>query len=354
MNYKEIWNKIVDLFQANKNAEEFKLQNLWEVIFKELFNYSSLNNEIDTHRSIHLGSFNRVIPDIILRKNNKDIAVIEIKRNMQLTDNYKNQLFSYLKQLKVNVGVLICNKIYLYLYDYTKADVEQKKFVIDFFKDNTNGEKFVQLFNKFEFSIDNIKAFLNEHTKLDDEYKEIKKIINSAFIVDLIKNYCLDNGYNETSISKFLNEIEITIKNKNTENIIQENYNYINNYQNKEITKENLEKIGKNNAISLCNKNGIKVTNHNSTYAALNGEIYPANADPRHLREDWYLLLDDCYNKKLHVFKIPANSLLSSRLAYRSDKGQIVLMINRSFVDVHRQERIENRFAEFKIATFDY
>ena len=57
MNYKEIWNKIVDLFQANKNAEEFKLQNLWEVIFKEFFNYSSLNNEIDTHRSIHLGSF---------------------------------------------------------------------------------------------------------------------------------------------------------------------------------------------------------------------------------------------------------------------------------------------------------
>ena len=82
--------------------------------------------------------------------------------------------------------------------------------------------------------------------------------------------------------------------------------------------------------------------------------MYPANPSPRHLIETWYLLLDDCYNKKLHVLKIPAKSLIKNSCVYRKDTRATVLMVNKNLVDVHPQENIENYLFEYKIATFQY
>lgn len=132
----EKWNEIVKLYNNNYDRKEEFIQKLWESIFPEYFDYSRLKNEINTHRSIRLGSTERIIPDIILRKDNKDLFVVELKQfNTQLNYQYERQLFSYLKQIKCNIGILICNKIYIYDYDYTKEDSEQDKYEITFEND---------------------------------------------------------------------------------------------------------------------------------------------------------------------------------------------------------------------------
>jgi len=70
------------------------------------------------------------------------------------------QLFSYLKQLRNDLGILICDKIYIYNYDYNKSDEEQDRVVIDFSIDNDIGANFVELFSKSAFMKTSVKEFI--------------------------------------------------------------------------------------------------------------------------------------------------------------------------------------------------
>lgn len=143
------WNKIVDFYNKYRFKPENEVQNLWEQLFAdaELFGYSKIYGEIEPHRSIQIGSSCRVIPDIIIKKDEKDLFIVELKQSS--LDCGDKQLLSYLKLLQqINIGILICNKLYIYNFDINKKDVEQTKLAIDFTYDNPYGIKFVELFEK--------------------------------------------------------------------------------------------------------------------------------------------------------------------------------------------------------------
>ena len=113
--------------------------------------------------------------------------------------------------------------------------------------------------------------------------------------------------------------------------------------------------LDKNKALMIMQNNNILPTNC-ITFANLNtpNGKYPANVNLRYLNYDWTIILNDGYNKKIHVFKIPANTFDSNNFSVRSDKNLIVLSIDTSFVDIHRQQGIENRLFEYKVNTIDY
>ena len=145
----EKWNKIVDLYKKHFNANEKTVQSIWESVFAEVFGYSKLSNEIDRHRNVRIGSTERVITDIIIKDGETDLFIVELKQhNFSKSRDMEQQLFSYLKQLKVDTGILICDKIYIYDYDYNKDDDAQINIAIDFIENNSNGISFVELFKK--------------------------------------------------------------------------------------------------------------------------------------------------------------------------------------------------------------
>ena len=153
MDSKQKWNRIVELHKQYYKSPETTIQNVWENICVEILGFSRLDGEVDRHRNIYLGSTERVIPDVIVKDSKKDLFVIELKlHNAVFEDGMRRQLFSYLKQLKVNVGVLVCEKLYIYGYDYSKQDSEQLCVEIPFEEDSVDGEKFVELFCKAGFS----------------------------------------------------------------------------------------------------------------------------------------------------------------------------------------------------------
>lgn len=354
----EIWNKIVSLYKENFGNEEYQLQTLWENIFKEYLNYSSLNKEIETKRTIHLGSSDRVIPDIILRKDNRDVIVVELKKsNISFVEKYKLQLFSYLKQIKVNIGVIISNKIYLFLYDYLKEDTKQKCVEIDFIENSLVGEKFVNLLTKNNLNLELIKKFILNNEKIKDEIIEIKKTINETYLKNILKNYLLNNGYNDVSVDDYLTEVEITIKEKNLQNytsigLIKE----INDIKPiSSFGKSNSYNLDKNEAIRICQKNNVPISNY-ITFANLsniNGK-YPANVNLSYLNYEWTILLNDGFHKKLHILTIPANTFNQNDFYIRKDKNLIVLGIDNDFVDYHPQQNIINRLFEYKAKTLEY
>lgn len=153
MTTKEKWAQIVAQVHSKRNRPEADVQALWENIFVELFGYGRLLGELDRQRIIRIGSRNKVIPDIILKRGNTDLFVAELKTpDTPLTPAHQDQLLSYLKQLQLTVGMLVCNRIALVCYDHTKHNREQTWMEIPFAEECPDGGRLVSLLEKRSFS----------------------------------------------------------------------------------------------------------------------------------------------------------------------------------------------------------
>lgn len=217
MDMTENWNKIVDFYHKNRNALETQIQKDWENLFAEKFGYSRLDEEIDNQRSIQIGSTDRIIPDIIIRSSqeNQDLFVVELKQHTSFAGH--QQLFSYLKQLKLDIGVLVCNKLYIYDYDTGKDDNNQPVLEIEFTKDNPDGIKFVELFSKDSFDKESVKKFIRERKeereKEQENIRAIQQKVTTDYVKQLLQNQ-LAATYSQTEIQQALKGIDITVERK--------------------------------------------------------------------------------------------------------------------------------------------
>lgn len=186
----EKWNEICDYFESHKHCEENAIQSLWEKLFAEFFGYSSLKKEIDAHRNIQIGSTKSIIPDIIIKNKTGDLFVVELKQeSLPIKDSRKDQLCSYLKLLHVDLGILICNQICIFDYDYNKPDDEQVFVVVDFEKDNPRGIKFVEIFSKENFDKDAVRDFIGKYSRAEKNISAIKQELNAELLKNLVTNY---------------------------------------------------------------------------------------------------------------------------------------------------------------------
>ena len=212
MDAREKWEFLVDCYNKNKNAPEQRIQRDWENLFVEIFGYSKLLKEVDSQRSIQIGSTVRTIPDIIIHnKEQGDLFVVELKQHTLTTGT--EQLFSYLKLLKVDLGVLICNKIYLYDYDITKDDDKQAFVEIAFTKDNPDGIKFVELFSKASFDRQHIKNLIQERKKEKENIHAIQQKVTAEFVRQVLQEQ-LSETYSQEEIQQALEGIVITVDKK--------------------------------------------------------------------------------------------------------------------------------------------
>ncbi len=183
----EKWNLLVDFVKQKWTFDEATIQKLWEQMFAEIFGYSRLMGEVENHRSLTIGSGQRVVPDIIIKNGGKDLFIVELKRHcIPFDEQYREQLFSYMKLLNLNIGLLIGDKIYIYILSggTVKASCE-----IPFAKDNENGKKFVKLFSKGNFSEEKVFAFVNAQTTKENNVAKLRKELQTLSIEKLIKEH---------------------------------------------------------------------------------------------------------------------------------------------------------------------
>ena len=205
------WNSIVDLHSKHFNDSEQIIQSIWETVFSEIFGYSRLRNEIEKHRQIRLGSTERIIADIIIKNEDIDIFIVELKQhNMKHDSGMELQLLSYLKQLRLNTGILICDKIYIYDYDINKDDNEQIKAIIEIVKDNPNGVRFVEIFSKGSVNSANIKEFISLCNISYFNVEKIKDELTSDLVNKLLKEY-FSGKYNEYDYEQAVSAFSINI-----------------------------------------------------------------------------------------------------------------------------------------------
>lgn len=210
MTANEKWDLIVKEFNAHKSAKEDEIQRLWENIFAEIFEYSRLNGEIESHRTMRIGANERVIPDIIVkdRKFGKDLFIVELKQPLfRGEQKYKEQLFSYMKLFRINVGVLICNEIWLFMFDKNDTEISMS---IEFSSDCKNGCEFVEMFGKGSFDESKVNQFIKNDIEQRLQIKKKSERINE--ILADIRNH-LPNIVKSYYSSKYANdEIEQALK----------------------------------------------------------------------------------------------------------------------------------------------
>lgn len=218
MTNSDIWNEIVELFHDNLSKDERIIQNDWEKMV--LRNYLGFGKtDIDSQRRLRIGSTDKKI-DIMLKKDGNEFCVIELKQHCHSkNDGGQAQLFSYLNQLKkIKLGILVCEKLYVYAFDYKLDDSDQAFVEIPFKEDDENGLAFACFFQKKELDLDKIVDWVNEKHKerLDierrrEKERKIVEKIKSEITDDLIKDLLRDHfvgksGYADSLFEKAYKE----------------------------------------------------------------------------------------------------------------------------------------------------
>ena len=200
-------------------SEELFEQKVFQVL--EKMGWSSFRKEIQPKQSIQVGSNNWIIPDITVKSQEKNFQfVVEVKKpSANIEDSsHKNQLFSYMRMLKIEFGLLIGSNIKIY-YDGLLSDSEVPVLLSQFQFDESSedGIRFINLFSKDTYSENQLTQFTEEmFVKLQakKDYKKILNIITSEEYVGKLRQLIgndLKEVYNDQAIIKALENISIKI-----------------------------------------------------------------------------------------------------------------------------------------------
>jgi hypothetical protein len=226
----EKWNEICFLLSENvkKDISENSFeQNVIQAL--RVLDWKQFSGDYEIRPSYQIGAANRITPDFVIKSSdNHKLFVIEIKQpNIPLTSTFQQQLFSYMRQLKLEYGILIGQAIQIF-YDGPLAQQEDPVLLdtIRFKRDSEKGENFVELFSKGSFNFDLLNEYTLQSLKKINRRQDFKLLLNKISsedfkenVFNLIKQEFISE-YDGELIDSVLNElnIEISIKNKFGEN----------------------------------------------------------------------------------------------------------------------------------------
>lgn len=287
-----VHDKVMDLFQTLKKDMEFS------DVFKTELDQTLKQAETDV---IGLDSNNNVYF--------VDSAFHESGLTYGSKLETKNRVFKKLLRAYLTALEFFPDRNYKIIFASPKVIHGTKKIITDYFEvlnSRYGNEKVL-----FEFYAD--ETFRDEIL-----LPTLKKTENEADTAELFLRSC-----------KMLDMFNLI---KKTENKTITSANYIEK-QKKEILDSSTDndvddetKRKKSDAINLCKKyiaDTDKMNSDNTTFASKNAtvETYWANPNIKLLNQDWWLLLNDTKNKKLHIFFIPANSISRNKVKLKADNS---------------------------------
>ena len=221
-----MWQEISFILQdiSPSSSEELYEQKIIQSL--EKLGWSRFRKEIILKQCTQLGSAGTIIPDIIIKSLDKNESfVIEVKKQSADIENksHKNQLFSYMRQLKLEHGLLIGNKILIY-YDGKSNTTEDPILLksIEITESNTDGPLFINLFQKESFSNSQLENFAEKTLKklaTESHKKKLRELLFSSEYQTKIQQFILDDlqqNWDRETIKTVLSQLSISICPRNT------------------------------------------------------------------------------------------------------------------------------------------
>lgn len=213
------WSDIYQDFLNSKikKCSEREFQNC---IFSVFRYYLRWQNSIVAEECIPIGATNTIRPDFVLYKDEMPQVVIESKEpNHIQTDRNKEQLFSYMRQKKVDFGLYIGEVIQLYYDEPTDAELPLLMFTLEYDTEDLYGSVFVSLFNFIDFDKNLLTQYCTNRIKEIQKEKQLEIDIQQLtsdegvnLCSSLLKSHFLSKGYSVADVKMLLNDIEITLK----------------------------------------------------------------------------------------------------------------------------------------------
>lgn len=149
--------------------------------------WKQFSGDLEVRPSFQIGAANKITPDFIVKSpEGQRLFVIEIKQPaIPITSSFQQQLFSYMRQLRLEYGILIGQGIQIF-YDGDLCKQEDPVLLetIHFENNNEKGDKFVELFSKENFSFENLKAFTLKALKKINRKEDAKELTGKILAPD--------------------------------------------------------------------------------------------------------------------------------------------------------------------------
>lgn len=186
-------------------------------------------DEIKHKPNLRIGNRKSIQPDILVANDGEEQFVIEVKRpnHVQQAENIE-QLESYMRQLKLKVGIYIGERMEIF-YDQPDSRHVVSVLQIPLLLDEKRGSRFVELFSKDNFSKKAIVDFCKERIKEMQRQASLNKIKESLIadaqtqITESLRPYLQDKygeSFSEDEIKAMLATIQFTAT--STDRIIPE------------------------------------------------------------------------------------------------------------------------------------
>lgn len=184
-----------------------------------LLGWEPWKGEIIHKQSLRIGNRNRMEPDILLARDGEYQFVIEVKRpsNTQVKEEI-TQLESYMRQLRLDVGIYIGEHIELF-YDKPNTNHVVTVFQLAIDLEEKRGARFVELFSKEGFSKNAIVDFCEERIQEIQRQNSLNEIKESLIadaqtqISESLKPYLMDkygSSFSEEEIKGMLATMHFT------------------------------------------------------------------------------------------------------------------------------------------------
>jgi hypothetical protein len=213
---KRLWEEIC--FILHKNISKSISEEMYEqkiVMCLEKMGWSQFKREIILKQVIPVGSAQSIVSDIIVKSHENNISfVIEVKKPSISVDgdNFKNQLFSYMRQLRLEFGILIGKEIQIFYDSNLSSPILLK--TIEFTDDDVD---FVELFQKESFSSEKLNYYAQSRIKIinaKNKIDELKELLLSGKYNDKLKELIqrdIIEDFDEKTVANVLEKLNVSI-----------------------------------------------------------------------------------------------------------------------------------------------
>ena len=222
---KDLWEEICFILTETipSNVSEQIYENKVIRVFEKL-GWSQYKNELSVRESIQFGAANRMCPDIIIRNEKSEpVCVIEIKKPTEDLNfsGHVNQLSSYMRMLRMPVGILIGDRFKVFTEKPgSRANEIHLVEEILLKKSSEKGLLFVESFKKSENTNNSIESYVQNGLKKYNEEQKVNEIENRISlggfndeILELVKEK-LSEFYDSDLVDRVLENYDFEIKSK--------------------------------------------------------------------------------------------------------------------------------------------
>lgn len=214
------WNQFVYLLceAKKKNVEESDYHSLIEQQL-QLLGWFLFNGEICHKPSIHIGNSNHIQPDILIKKDGDEEFVIEVKRpSHKLVKKDVEQLQSYMRQLKLSVGIYIGEHIEVF-YDMAGSKDAVSVLRIPLELNSNEGALFIDQFSKEGYDRARVLAFCKQRIEEKQHQAELDKLRDDIIAhpksrIDVAMLYYLSawhkDQFTEEELTNMLHDIDFS------------------------------------------------------------------------------------------------------------------------------------------------